>query len=256
MELCRLHRHSYENPSQLAGALCDSHATRRARACATSFRLAPTYKRARISNSRDTLGSPPSSFATRDWLEPSCLARAVWVRPAASRRSRKLRLRARRISTKAASWSVSLRNPAASPTAHPAASSRFRFFASVRSLLSSQSVMTVRMACPCSGPSSRLASTRSWRKGRHRPSLLRERVLWTHGWGATTSPRPQQSRDRHSALRLREHRKDPPLPRLRQARSRAPHPGRAARQRTRPAALIASPKSTISVPLPQNHPKG
>ena len=69
-------------------------------------------------------------------------------------------------------------------------------------------------------------------------------------------PRPQQSRDRHAAFRLREHRQDPLLPRLRQARSRAPHPGRAARQRTRPAALIASPKSTISAPFLQNHPKG
>ena len=66
----------------------------------------------------------------------------------------------------------------------------------------------------------------------------------------------QQSRVRHAAFRFRKHRQDTMCPRLRQARSRPPHPGRPARQRTRPTAATASPESTISAPFPQNHPKG
>ena len=66
----------------------------------------------------------------------------------------------------------------------------------------------------------------------------------------------RKSRDRHAAFRFRKHRQDTLCPRLRQARSRPPHPGRPARQRTRPPAVTASPESTISAPFLQNHPKG
>jgi hypothetical protein len=81
-----------------------------------------------------------------------------------------------------------------------------------------------------------------------------------HGTRAQNShpdrPRLQQSRDRHAAFRFRKHRQDTLCPRLRQARSSPPHPGRPARQRTRPPAVTASPESTISAPFLQNHPKG
>jgi hypothetical protein len=56
-------------------------------------------------------------------------------------------------------------------------------------------------------------------------------------------PRLQQSRDRHAAFRFRKHRQDTLFPRLRQARSRPPHPGRPARQRTRSAAVTRHPKA-------------
>ena len=68
-------------------------------------------------------------------------------------------------------------------------------------------------------------------------------------------PRLQQSRDRHAAFRFRKHDQDTLCPRLRQARSRPPHPGRPARQRAGPAAVTASPESTIFAPFLQNRSK-
>lgn len=114
-----------------------------------------------------------------------------------------------------------------------------------------ETIVVREVLVPASGPGAEPASAFAPNTAQQQSLGITAREL-----EVLTLPRPQQSRDRHSALRLREHRKDPLLPRLRQARSRAPHPGRAARQRTRPAALIASPKSTISAPLLQNHPKG
>src|ERR1017187_8816222 len=64
------------------------------------------------------------------------------------------------------------------------------------------------------------------------------------------------NREIATQLRCRKHRQDTLCPRLRQVRSRPPHPGRPARQRTRPPAVTASPESTISAPFLQNHPKG
>jgi hypothetical protein len=60
-----LQRWDWHQRSVITGAI-PHHATRRPSARATSWRLAPTASNPRISSSRDTLGSPASSFATRD----------------------------------------------------------------------------------------------------------------------------------------------------------------------------------------------
>ena len=94
---------NYSEPLQQNAALTTNYATRWDSAEATSCGLAPTARWARMRNSRDTLESAASSFATRDWLEPTCFSRVVCVRPAARRRTFRLRLSATRISTNSAS---------------------------------------------------------------------------------------------------------------------------------------------------------
>jgi len=65
-----------------------------------------------------------------------------------------------------------------------------------------------------------------------------------------------QPRNVRKALRSREHRQDQLHPRLLQARSATPHPGRPARQRIRFAAVKSSSKRMILSVQRQNHPKG
>lgn len=94
---------------------------------ATSFLRAPSANSDRTRRSRETVGSAASSFATRDWLEPSLAASVCCEIPWCKRRSRTLRLNARRISTRAASSFVSSRNCSAVPTRQPARTRRFFF---------------------------------------------------------------------------------------------------------------------------------
>lgn len=123
-------------PALRAGRLTPRHQAaaarrREVRTRAKSRFVAPVPKKARSSRSSEILGSPASILATRDWLEWSLLARAAWVTPSSWRRVRNARLTARRISTRAASSADSARKSAAFPVFHPAASRRFRFFASI-----------------------------------------------------------------------------------------------------------------------------
>ena len=69
--------------------------------------------------SSDTDGSPPSIFATRDWLDRMSLARAAWLRFCFFRRLFRLSARRRRSSTYAASSSESPKNSWALPIRQP-----------------------------------------------------------------------------------------------------------------------------------------
>ena len=80
---------------------------------------APNASSDRISRSSETVGSPPSIFATRDWLERIRLAKAVWVRFCFRRRSFRLSANRSLSSTYAASSSESPRNSWTPPTRHP-----------------------------------------------------------------------------------------------------------------------------------------
>jgi hypothetical protein len=93
--------------------------------------VAPVAKNARSSKSSEMLGSPASIFATRDWLDRSFFASAAWVTPCRIRRCFNAPLTAKRVSTRAASSADNSKNSAAPPTRQPAASTRFRFLASI-----------------------------------------------------------------------------------------------------------------------------
>ena len=77
--------------------------------------------------SSDTVGSPASIFATRDWLDLIDFAISTWVTPRACRRAFSPSARRRRSSTYAASSSDRLRNSLAVPTFQPLLSSLFRW---------------------------------------------------------------------------------------------------------------------------------
>jgi len=79
-----------------------------------------------MSRSRETVGSPDSIFATRDWLDFRSFARATCVSRWRWRRSRRLAARRSFISMYSASSSVSRRKSLADPKRQPLASSRFR----------------------------------------------------------------------------------------------------------------------------------
>ena len=95
--------------------------------CARSFLDAPRASKHLIKRSSETVGSPDSIFATRDWLDRTIFARSVCViwrrrrlffRPAAN-----LSLS----SIYASSSGERARNSRVLPTLHPLDSSRFRF---------------------------------------------------------------------------------------------------------------------------------
>src|SRR5437867_2565221 len=84
---------------------------------------APRARSERIKRSMETDGSPPSIFATRDWLERSSFARSVWLRFRFCRRRLRLSASRSRNSTYAASSSDRPRNSCAVPNLQPFASS-------------------------------------------------------------------------------------------------------------------------------------
>src|ERR1043166_6816923 len=101
------------------------------RTLARSFRVAPIARRARISRSSETPGSPASILATRDWLDLIFLASSACESFLLWRRRLKFSLRRNFNSTKAASSGESSRKSVAEPTLQPAASSLLRFAASI-----------------------------------------------------------------------------------------------------------------------------
>ena len=98
---------------------------------AGSLAVAPAAKADRTSRSTLTLGSPASSFATLDWLDPSRSASSICVkrRPVRSFRSR--RASASLTSTNCTSACERFRNSLASATRQPEPSSFFRFAARI-----------------------------------------------------------------------------------------------------------------------------
>src|SRR5712691_6321486 len=84
---------------------------------------APRARRERIRRSMETEGSPPSIFATRDWLERRSFARSIWLSFRFCRRSRRLSAKRSRSSTYAVSSSERRRNSCAVPSLQPFACS-------------------------------------------------------------------------------------------------------------------------------------
>lgn len=98
---------------------------------ANSLRVAPDARLARTNNSRETLGSPASSFATRDWLEPIRSAKATWLKRPRARAFLANSVKRSLISISAESSGVSSRNSATEPVLQPASFRRFLFPASI-----------------------------------------------------------------------------------------------------------------------------
>jgi hypothetical protein len=80
---------------------------------------APSAISDRTSKSIETLGSPASIFATRDWLDLTTLANSPWVRRRCTRWIFSPFARRRRRSTNARCSADKPRKSPASPTAHP-----------------------------------------------------------------------------------------------------------------------------------------
>jgi hypothetical protein len=93
---------------------------------ATSRRLAPRRNSERKSKSVLTVGSAPSIFAMRDWLDPKRCATSVCVRPKYSRQCRSPAAKAILVSINRRSSSDRWRKSPASPTVQPARSYRRR----------------------------------------------------------------------------------------------------------------------------------
>src|SRR3954471_19181515 len=102
---------------------------------ARSLVEAPRARRDLTSRSSDTVGSPASIFATRDWLECTAFAKSVCVSPFALRRALSPSASLKRSSMYAASSSVRLSNSFGVPTFQPFASRRLRFSARIVILL-------------------------------------------------------------------------------------------------------------------------
>lgn len=94
---------------------------------ARSLREAPSARRERIKRSKETVGSPVSILATRDWLERTTFASSVWVSFRRRRRCLSPSASRSRISTYASSSGDRSRNSRVVPTFQPLASSRFFF---------------------------------------------------------------------------------------------------------------------------------
>ncbi len=90
---------------------------------ARSRLAAPRARSERIRRSMETDGSPPSVFATRDWLEWSSFARSVWLRLRFWRRRLKLSASRSRSSTHAVSSPDRPRNSCVVPNLQPFVSS-------------------------------------------------------------------------------------------------------------------------------------
>src|SRR3982751_670513 len=102
---------------------------------ARSLVEAPRASNDLTSRSSDTVGSPASIFATRDWLECTAFASSVCVSPFALRRARRPSASFKRSSTYADSSSVRLSSAFGVPTFQPFASRRLRFSARIVILL-------------------------------------------------------------------------------------------------------------------------
>lgn len=85
---------------------------------------APRTSSDRTRRSSDTVGLPASILATRDWLEPSSVARSACVRRCRCRRSRRLVASRTLRSMNTASSAISRRNSCELPTFQPFVSSR------------------------------------------------------------------------------------------------------------------------------------
>jgi hypothetical protein len=96
---------------------------------------APSASSDRSKRSRETVGSPASIFATRDWLDLIDLAISTCVTPRACRRAFSPSASRSRSSTYAASSSESPRNSLAVPTFQPLLSSLFRWLSRIVILL-------------------------------------------------------------------------------------------------------------------------
>jgi hypothetical protein len=103
-----------------------------------SSREAPVSKNARAIKSRDTLGSPDSIFATRDWLDFISFASVTCDIFWPTRRSLSALLKESRASTNWLSAGESSRNSATVPILNPAASNLNFFFASISPLIQGQ----------------------------------------------------------------------------------------------------------------------
>src|SRR3990172_7983543 len=98
---------------------------------ARSFFEAPRARSDRNMRSSETVESPASIFATRDWLEPRSFASRTCEIFFRTLILRTLSLSARRTSTKAASSGVRPRNSSAPPTLQPLAWRRSSFLLSI-----------------------------------------------------------------------------------------------------------------------------
>ena len=107
------------------------------KAFCTSLRVAPAAKSARTIRSSETLGSPASIFATRDWLDLMRSARSDCDSLCLVRACRTASVKLSLISTSAACSSLSCRKSRAEPARQPAARSRFNFSAFIALFLAS-----------------------------------------------------------------------------------------------------------------------
>src|SRR3990172_12653288 len=98
---------------------------------ARSFFEAPRARSDRNMRSSETVESPASIFATRDWLEPRSFASRTCEIFFRILSLRTLSLSARRTSTKATSSGVRPRNSSAPPTLQPLACRRSSFLLSI-----------------------------------------------------------------------------------------------------------------------------
>src|ERR1700733_2938171 len=102
---------------------------------ARSLLEAPSASIDFTSKSSDTVGSPASIFATRDWLDFSVFARLTWVTPVARRRALSPSASLRRSSIYISSWFESPRRSLALPSFHPFDSSFLRLLSRIVILL-------------------------------------------------------------------------------------------------------------------------
>lgn len=93
---------------------------------------APSVSSDFTSKSRETLGSPASIFATRDWLECSECASWLWVTPRDFRRALRPSASLRRRSINTSSWSLKPRKSLASPPRQPFSVNFFRLSSCLR----------------------------------------------------------------------------------------------------------------------------
>src|SRR6185437_8046534 len=108
---------------------------------ASSLFDAPSARIDFTSKSRDTVGSPASIFATRDWLDFIVFANLIWVTPVACRRALSPSASLSRSSIYISSWFERPRRSLAFPSLHPFDSSFFRLLSRIVVLLK---------ACPAS----------------------------------------------------------------------------------------------------------
>src|SRR5579863_1217676 len=102
---------------------------------ASSLFDAPSARIDFTRRSSDTVGSPASIFATRDWLDFSVFARLTWVTPDARRRALRPSASLSRSSIYISSWFESPRRSLVLPSFQPLDSSFLRLFSRIVILL-------------------------------------------------------------------------------------------------------------------------